>query len=375
MFSRRLFSYRGARSLFTYKRARSIPSYGPGVNIYLKWGAAAGVVAIGSAQLMFGSTDVPFYTRTFIADLDTQDAGVRDSLTEFFGGEGIMDIYCVFSWCKKLVMQTGYWDDDGMYHTLFGGNHLSAAIGFEEEGEDITGDGEIEATSFTKIDYIRDELFGMLVLDIEQEFGFTTLDDGRIEVFIRGASFKGFFPLRFFFQILSFYHIWAMKTHINSDAFSNARLEGQREEQPHNIPLHVLKDFLTGLTYDVSAVGGDDVDELQDALEELQERLTEQREEMEELKAQLKLREHESAEGGARTHAQIVVNDAEMQKILQNAMRHVSENSKNQWTLRTVTPTWIDGKDTSETKTSQAWSTLLEHPDLKQEPATAGDAM
>ena len=283
-----------------------------------------------------------------------------------------MDIYCAFSFIKKPIMQTGYWDEDGVYHTRLAGMDISARIGFEEEGEDITGDGEIEATSFTKIDYLKDTLFGVLLWDLKQEFGFTTLDDGRIEIFMRGASFKGFFPIRFGLQILSFYHIWAIKTHINSAAFSSPRLEEQRNEQPQNIPLHVLKDFLTGLTYDVAAAGGEEVEELQEALEELKERLDEQKEELDELKAELKMREQKSAERFS-THAEVIVSDAEMQKILRNALRHVSEAGKGQWSMRTVTPTWIDGKDTS--KTSQAWSNLLEHPDLDQARANVGDAM
>ena len=67
----------------------------------------------------------------------------------------------------------------------------------------------------------------------------------------------------------------------------------------------------------------------------------------------------------AHRHAVLSVSDRSMQKTIQNALTHiaVSESSDREWSLRSVTPTWIDGKAVE--KTSQAWTTLLEHPDLE----------
>ena len=248
-----------SRLLSTAARSAEGLSLGRRVGSYLKWGTATALTLAGAGQLCFGKSEGQFYERKFIADLDTQDADIRCSLTEFFGGEGLMDIFCVFAFMKKMLMSTGFWDDDGAYHVSVLGQHLTASMEFEEEGADLTGDGELEATSFTKKERFHDTMFGLPLWDMVTEFGFHTLDDGRIEVFQRGASFNGFFAFRLFFQIFSYWHIWATKKHINSPAFSNPRLADQRDKQPQNIPLHILKDFLTGLTYDVREAGGEEV--------------------------------------------------------------------------------------------------------------------
>jgi hypothetical protein len=43
-------------------------------------------------------------------------------------------------------------------------------------------------------------------------------------------------------------------------------------------------------------------------------------------------------------------------------MAHISEAESNKWTLRGVTPTWVDGKPVEQTST--AWANLLEHPEV-----------
>ena len=110
------------------------------------------------------------------------------------------------------------------------------------------------------------------------------------------------------------------------------------------------------------------MEELQEALEDMQERLEEQSDQIQELKTLLKLREEKSAASGVQTHAVLYVSDVEMQKTLRAALMHVSAAGEGEWNLRAVTPTWIDGKEV--TQTSQAWKALLEHPDLDQTSAS-----
>ena len=54
-----------------------------------------------------------FYERSFLTDRRPED------LAEFFGGERLMEVFCLE--LKPLVdflMRSGYWDDDGVYHTF-----------------------------------------------------------------------------------------------------------------------------------------------------------------------------------------------------------------------------------------------------------------
>jgi hypothetical protein len=57
-----------------------------------------------------------------------------------------------------------------------------------------------------------------------------------------------------------------------------------------------------------------------------------------------------------------VVSDESVSATLKKTMAHISEAESNKWTLRGVTPTWVDGKPVEQTST--AWSNLLEHPEV-----------
>jgi hypothetical protein len=59
-------------------------------------------------QFAFGAED-DFYCRSFITSKPAID------LVEFYGGEGLMDIFCVFPFVHKLLMGNGFWDDEVIF--------------------------------------------------------------------------------------------------------------------------------------------------------------------------------------------------------------------------------------------------------------------
>jgi len=336
-------------------------------------------VGCGALQLGFGSQD-DFYEHSFITTKDPSD------LVEFYGGEGLMEVFCVFPWVVEFLMRSGFWDDDGVYHTFglpFGS--MEASMEFIED-EDTSSDGEVSTTAFKKHEKFHDSLWGVTLWDMTTNFGFRTRDDGQVECYQHGETYRGFFPMRLVFQLKSYYDIWATKKHINSDAFGSTEeyLEDRALAQTKNIPLHAFKEFLTGLTYDVQRTGGD-IAKLQAKIQELEEKLRVQEEEKlknVEAKLEEKLgavetelqeirktavrvkvkRKFTRPSVGPVTSVRLVVDDSDMQDTIKSAMIHLREAESNKWNLRQVTPTWIDGNAVGPS--SQAWTRLLEHTDV-----------
>merc|ERR1719182_563063 len=99
------------------------------------------------------------------------------------------------------------------------------------------------------------------------------------EVYHYGQSWRGPFFIRLIFQMHARYVIWATEQHINSPRFL-AQDEDEEDDlvaQRHNIPKHLLGQFLDGLDVDVQA-------KLNTTLQALQQaRSSEQEEEVKEL--------------------------------------------------------------------------------------------
>ena len=87
--------------------------------------------------------------------------------------------------------------------------------------------------------------------EMTQNFGYHWRADGTCEVYHHGEHFKGLFPIRLLFAAHSRYVIWATEKYINSDAFGAEDRETDLEEQRQNIPLHVFKQFVEGLTVEL----------------------------------------------------------------------------------------------------------------------------
>merc|ERR1719359_1811603 len=104
-------------------------------------------------------------------------------------------------------------------------------------------------------------------------------EDGKIEVYHYGQKWQGPFFIRLIFQMHARYVIWATEQHINSPRFL-AQDEDEEDDlvaQRHNIPKHLLGQFLDGLDVDVQAKLNTTLAALQQA------RSSEQEEEVKEL--------------------------------------------------------------------------------------------
>ena len=210
-------------------------------------------------------------------------------------------------------------------------------------------------TGFNKKEIFRDTLFGVTLWDMTTNFGFQTLDDGKHICYQNGESYYGVFFMRGIFQLHSLYVSWACERHINSEAFANERLEQQAHTQTQNIPLHVLREFVSDLAQDVRGSGGDVV-KLEAALAALELRMQAQSEELEALRTTLKVTNQHRED--RKTQIRLVVSDPGVSTAIKAALDHISEAESNKWTLRTVTPTWVDGNEVQPA--SQAWTALLE---------------
>merc|ERR1719359_2725319 len=104
-------------------------------------------------------------------------------------------------------------------------------------------------------------------------------EDGKIEVYHYGQKWQGPFFIRLIFQMHARYVIWATEQHVNSPRFL-AQDEDEEDDlvaQRHNIPKHLLGQFLDGLDTDVQAKLNTTLSALQQA------RSSEQEEEVKEL--------------------------------------------------------------------------------------------
>ena len=112
-----------------------------------------------------------------------------------------------------------------------------------------------------------------------QNFGYAQRDDGTSEVYHYGQSWRGPFFIRLIFQTHARYVIYATEQHLNSPRFL-AQDEDEEDDlvaQRHNIPKHLLGQFLDGLDTDVQAKLNTTLAALQQA------RSSEQEEEVKEL--------------------------------------------------------------------------------------------
>merc|ERR1719326_1351655 len=149
-----------------------------------------------------------------------------------------------------------------------------------DEREEEDADGEANTVCFNKKERFKctDAFFGNTLWEMVQNFGYATREDGKIEVYHYGQKWQGPFFIRLIFQMHARYVIWATEQHVNSPRFlAQDEDEDDLVAQRHNIPKHLLGQFLDGLDVDVQAKLNTTLAALQQA------RSSEQEEEVKEL--------------------------------------------------------------------------------------------
>ena len=206
-------------------------------------GIFTGACIIG--QSYYGSTH-DFYDYRFITTADPND------LAEFYGNEDFMEIFCIFPFMVDFMMRSGHFDDSGHVHTFGLPPFISkmvVSMQFEDKEENDT------TVCFNKKERFKciDSLFGFTIWEMVQNFGYTQRDDNTSEVYHYGQSWYGPFFIRLLFHLHAAYVMYATEQHINSDKFLHRKEEEEDLllAQRHNIPLHLMNQFLDGLEMDI----------------------------------------------------------------------------------------------------------------------------
>eukprot|EP00535_Pseudo-nitzschia_heimii_P007149 CAMPEP_0197173366 /NCGR_PEP_ID=MMETSP1423-20130617/330_1 /TAXON_ID=476441 /ORGANISM="Pseudo-nitzschia heimii, Strain UNC1101" /LENGTH=534 /DNA_ID=CAMNT_0042622177 /DNA_START=115 /DNA_END=1719 /DNA_ORIENTATION=- len=177
-----------SRNLFSRPDPEVIRSaLGP---VLTHWKPIVGGLALttGVVHLIWGNED-NFYDKRFILDCDPDD------IADFYGSENFMDLYCILPFMGTLMMRGSYFDDEGTVHSQglpFG--ELLVSMVFSDSDED--GDGNEPGKWFNKRERFKNECFGgkFTMWDMITNFGFETLEDGRVMVYHHGEYFYGNLP-------------------------------------------------------------------------------------------------------------------------------------------------------------------------------------
>eukprot|EP00947_MAST-08B_sp_MAST-8B-sp1_P003422 g3422.t1 len=177
-----------------------------------------------------------------------------------------MEIFAILPTMVYLMMRGAQWDEEGTAHTVglgsiltgkdeeFGRKNMLVSMDFtEEEGDDEQG--EETMISFNKRERFCDNLpfrrYGnssFVLWDQVSNFGFQRLDDGTTEVTHSGEYFYGPWIIGLFWRLHARYFVWAVERHVNSPLFGAEDKDEEEAAQRSNIPLFVMKSFLTRLT-------------------------------------------------------------------------------------------------------------------------------
>lgn len=219
--------------------------------------ATGGLVAALIAQSFFGS-ESDYYEYRFVIKRDIDP----DDLASFYGSDEFMELFAMFPVIKNIMMAGGEFDDDGVVHTYGFPGTLLVSMAFTDETNEETG----QVDWFNKRERFKDVFLGYKMWDSVLNFGFHTLDDGKIEVYHHGEYFVGRLPvvsllMKFTFQIQARIVAWATEHHLNHRAFT-AETDEEFEIEALSRENHVLymlkyhfwKDFkaMIGITSDKS---------------------------------------------------------------------------------------------------------------------------
>lgn len=202
-----------------------------------------GAAACGVMQYFYGSAE-DFYDHRFITKKNPED------LTDFYGTEDFMEIFCVFPFMVSFMMRASSFDEAGVCHAYGLPGKMEVSMDFTEGPENDT------VAMFNKRESFLDAsaIFpGVVYWDMVQNFGYHRKKDGTCEVYHHGEHYRGPFPIRILFTVHAKYVAWATEKHVNSPSFGAEDDEGeeQEERQRRDIPLYVFKEFLHTLKEDV----------------------------------------------------------------------------------------------------------------------------
>ena len=300
-------------------------------------------------QLFDKNPDENFYERKFIVDKNPED------LSEFYGSDELMRIFCIFPFISNILMKSGYWDDEGNYNTYgipFG--KMKATIEFDETERDTTGDGiKDEVIGFNKRERFHDILFGKTLWDQVTNFGFKKLPDGKCECYQKGEYFYGFWPMKKIFQLHSYIVSWKIQNHLNSSTFENTTTEPVIKEL--TVSKQVFINFLKSLRVD------------------LEEKLEySHNEKCLELMSSIDIIVNDYSKVNninfIKLYIRKRIGSSELSLLIDNdcikdvvkksiEIIHASDDDTRHWSFRTLTPTWIDGKQLH--CRSNAWKSLI----------------
>ena len=182
-------------------------------------------------------------------DYRFQTTKPTEELASFYGGEELMELFCVFPFVGQLMMRNGTFDEDGNVITTGIPGTLKVSMVFSED-ENGKDDDTGKVDWFNKRERFRNTLFGWTCWDMVINFGFRTLEDGRVEVYHYGEYFHGNLPIvsqamKLVFKTHARWLAWSTEHHINHYAFTAETEEEEdlEEESRKNMPLFLLKNY------------------------------------------------------------------------------------------------------------------------------------
>merc|ERR1712241_378885 len=120
--------------------------------------AVGGLIGALVAQSFFGSSS-DFYEYRFILKRNIDP----DDLASFYGSEEFMEIFCILPIVGQIMMRGGYFDDDGVVHTMGVPGELLVSMAFTDEMND-----EGRTSWFNKRERFKD-VFWVLRCGIEHQ--------------------------------------------------------------------------------------------------------------------------------------------------------------------------------------------------------------
>jgi len=195
------------------------------------------VVGLGALQAVYGSAE-DFYDYRYICVKDPDD------LASFYGGEELMELFCIFSFMGKIMLRGAEFDDEGNVTAQGMPGTLRIKMVFSDGVNEETG----QTDWFNKRERFKNTLFGFTVWDLIINYGFRTLPDGRVECYHHGEYFHGYLPpvssiMRLVFAIQSRIVFMSTEFHINKLAFTSDTDEEEHLEHlsRSDMPIYLLK--------------------------------------------------------------------------------------------------------------------------------------
>jgi len=202
-------------------------------------GLGGGCLLAGLHSATGSSND--FYDYRFKSKKDPDD------LASFYGGEELMELFCIFPIVGQIMMRNGRFDDTGNFVTTGFPGQLKANMVFSDEVNEDTG----MTDWFNKRERFRDTLFGYTCWDMVINFGFRTLEDGTRECYHYGEYFHGNLPIvsqiaLLVFKVHAQMVVWSTEHHIIHYAFApdDEEAEEMEEQSRANMPLFLLRKFV-----------------------------------------------------------------------------------------------------------------------------------